>query len=91
MAKKPKCVICGNSFKPKNGNQITCSTECSKINRAQKLKEFYQSHRTECIEKDKARRNRAKQEKDNTLSVLAAEARRSGMTYGQYVAMQQAQ
>ena len=71
MAKKPKCVICGNSFKPKNGNQITCSAEC--------------------IEKDKARRNRAKQEKDNTLSVLAAEARRSGMTYGQYVAMQQAQ
>jgi predicted nucleic acid-binding Zn ribbon protein len=49
-AKKPKntykCVVCGASFlkNMRNGNAITCSAECSKINERQKNKERYRAY-----------------------------------------------
>lgn len=47
------CVICKKEFMEKVTNQLTCSAECGNIRLAQKVKEYYISHKNEeTIKKD---------------------------------------
>ncbi len=70
------CPICGKEFE---GNRKYCNKECSK-------KGYYlvQARRIE----NKKKAKQASAVKDNRLQIIAKEARKAGMSYGQYVALQ---
>lgn len=82
-----KCVVCGKEFERK-GRQIYCSRECSrvKINERARLfsREAEQRKKEECI-----RKRNIKKSKANVINEIAKAAREAGMSYGQYVAMQE--
>ena len=76
-----KCGICGKEFEGA-GNRKYCSNECSHIAYTQQNKERWQR------EKGKPReRNKKPKKRKSQLDAINAEARKLGMTYGQYQAM----
>ena len=72
-----ECKICGNTFET-SGSRITCSPECAKANQRNLAKES--NRKRSGIPVKKFKRNTA-------VKDMAAEARKHGMTYGQYVGM----
>lgn len=66
-----KCEFCGKEFRPRNGNQIFCSTVCRK--------KQYNAVALPQVPKPK--------KKNEELVKINEEARKLGMTYGQYQAM----
>ena len=74
------CIYCGKEFKARVRNQKTCGgTECKiKLNR--ELTRIHQQNK-------KQEAMRKKETKKNPLNDIAKEAAECGMTYGQYVAL----
>lgn len=72
--KTGNCIICGRKFELTSPNKKTCSLKCRR-ERERKL--------------DNIRYSKKKHEAKKNLSIvdIAVEARKRGMTYGQYVAM----
>lgn len=70
------CPICGKEFE---GNRKYCNKECSK--KGYRLKQITRTEKKRKL-KQKSRTN------DNRLQTIAKEARKAGMSYGQYVALQ---
>lgn len=66
-----KCEFCGNEFRPRNGNQIFCSISCRK--------KQYNAAAFPQVPKEK--------KKNEELVKINEEARKLGMSYGQYQAM----
>lgn len=70
------CALCGKPFTAVTANSKYCSNKCYRtMNR-----EMSASWKKEQVTKPKKRK------KDKTIVDLAVEARKAGMTYGQYVA-----
>lgn len=67
------CKICGNPFIPNCNNQSYCSKACK-----------HKAAQIRCIENRK--KLEMMQKKRNSITDVAVEAKKSGMTYGQYVA-----
>lgn len=81
------CAICGNAFIAKTGNGRYCGKQCREEGNRILVRERCATYRAEA--KGKAiERAGMKSQKGNGLSLeqAAAEARKVGMTYGQYVA-----
>ena len=79
MRKLIPCKNCGKLFEPKP-REIYCSAECRKeVIKAAKRYQMYQ------FEKPKA--EKPKKKRKSQLDAINAEARKLGMTYGQYQAM----
>lgn len=72
------CIVCGKRFISGSCRGKFCGDKCRKIKAREKSKEKNQ--------KRKMRRKAA--ESGRTLSAAEAEAREMGISYGQYVAMQ---
>lgn len=68
------CKNCGNQFLTMRHNKAYCSEECKNAKRRKR----------EAAEREK---NGKKKHKNKSLRELAVEARKHGMSYGQYVAM----
>lgn len=80
-----ECRCCKKKFSTKRMNQYYCSEEC-----ATKAKLKYQRE-YEAEKKKKEKSDKKPKKKINELTRMAIEARAAGMTYGQYVAKQNAQ
>ena len=82
--KKPKkefefiCLACGKKFVTNKPNQKTCSAECKSI--------YSKSIHNKPVEKEKVERRKPKSNYEEIVDI-AIEARKHGMSYGQYVAM----
>lgn len=74
------CKICGKEFETNGTPAKCCSKECSAENNRQngkaKYKEYYEKRKAKKIKKSNMKQ----------IVDLTVEARRHGMTYGQYVA-----
>lgn len=79
------CKYCGKEFIPKRRpDQITCGgDECRKKLIRERSKSVYRENAR------KKEEQRQKRKKNGTLTEIAKRARECGMTYGQYVAMQE--
>ncbi len=79
--KKPtlqkKCLVCRKKFKTVRSDVVTCSPFCQKIRRQEQRKEREQ------IKKEEEKR-KANQPKPMSIAEFDREARKMGMTYGQY-------
>ena len=73
-----KCKVCEKIFTPRVASQTCCSKECSEISCKQATKAYHDNKREERI-----RRKNPNQ----ALVEYAVEARKLGMSYGQYVGM----
>lgn len=73
-----KCIVCGEVYL---GEGAYCSTKCQKEN--EKIKE----HAKQILNGTKKRKKKLK----HPLAILNDQARKAGMSYGQYVAWQQAE
>ena len=78
------CAVCGNPFEAHRENEVCCSTECKQARRRQQCRQY---------DKEDAQKRKFEAEKrkklssgKNSLTEIAIEARKAGMTYGQYVA-----
>lgn len=70
MRYQRKCKVCGKEFESRSSRAFYCSTDCSNES----------SKRGYLKDKTKGYKQRTK-----SLSDIATEARKAGMTYGQYV------
>ena len=73
-----KCKWCKKEFIPLRHTQTYCSVECRTISTRERDRERERKVREE---------KRMGKNKKSMLRELAIEARKAGMTYGQYVAM----
>ena len=76
-----KCIICGNEFTTNRDAQLCCSKKCSLIRNNEVAKENYKLH-------EASRKVQKKMPPSNhdAIADIAIEARKQGLTYGQYVA-----
>lgn len=73
------CIICGKRYIAYTPNSRYCSDECKEEgNRI--IKEMYNDRRVKCYHAKKKKSNDA-------LIDISAEAKKLGMSYGQYVAL----
>lgn len=72
-----KCVVCDKEFGAWNSNQKFCSEACRRKN----AKKYYEVYKNVKVEE------KPKKDKGISLDQIDKEARKAGMTYGQYVAM----
>lgn len=92
-----QCVICGKEFKAYHSLQVACSTECSCELRRQHSKNYYRTHREQCLKKAQLKRmeeRAAIMEKQaaqivnlatrKSLTEWANEAAACGLSYGYY-------
>ena len=84
-----ECKICGTKFFG-SSRQKYCSEECVVEGNKIKKKEFIkrEKERKQKEELERQDQNRAKRRQINEIEKIAIEARKKGMTYGQYVAQQ---
>ena len=75
MYRTKYCVICGASFSPACGRQVTCSAECSEEN------EFHQDRIRYLRNKNNILTN------DKRLTEDAVNAKKIGVSYGKYIAI----
>lgn len=75
-----KCKECGADFSPVQGNQKYCSTKCYDAQKARYRKSFK--------ERQELKRTTKTEKSIDKVEMLARER---GLTYGQYVAMKQAE
>ena len=76
-----KCIICGNEFKPIRESQLCCSETCRRKRNDEVKKKRY----SEDVEKKRAKKAMPESNHD-AIARIAIEARKLGMSYGQYVA-----
>ena len=78
------CNTCEKSYIPKRKDQVYCCAEC----RNQGFKKYLRAYGIEAREKKRQEKVEKvkKKEKPSSLVDIAVEARKAGMTYGQYVA-----
>lgn len=78
-----KCPVCGKAIS--QNRKIYCSDECQRTSKRVKNAEGMRKKRQE----EKEQRTEGRKKKDNNahLTQVAIEARKLGMTYGEYVAM----
>ena len=75
------CAVCGKDFIAHSHTSKICSDACRRV----RAKECRLAHEEKCAkEAEKARMKKKK--KGKPLVDMAVEARKRGMTYGQYVA-----
>lgn len=79
MKHTKSCLICYRIFEPGGPNSKYCGTECAR--RAMNAKQNDKRHQ------QREEKRQAKLPKMKSLAIVNAEARESGMTYGQYVAL----
>ena len=79
---KKVCTICGKEFIAHNKATKMCSDACRSIREKQLGKIREEKHKKEA---EKARKKKKKKKKGNPLVDMAVQARKHGMTYGQYV------
>ena len=81
------CAICGNAFVAKARNGKYCGKECSEEGNRRLVRKRCAMYRAQAkgvvIEKVEEKPTKAK---ELSLVEVAIEARKAGMTYGQYVA-----
>lgn len=85
-----KCIICGNVFRTSNTRQRTCSQECSKEHNRNQSREHARNRKYQPKPNNDEKKVIKSRKATNIPSVseIAAEANRLGMSYGKYVAMQ---
>lgn len=93
-----KCIICGKEFIPTNRGgkpRVVCSDKCRvirirELNRktAQKNRERRNEIQKETYQRERIRRQMPKSNAKN-LSALQKQAQKHGMSYGQWVALQE--
>lgn len=71
------CALCGNAFYPKKDNQMYCCIRCRSIANARRTRR----RQEEIYKANKA----AAKANENELVRIAKLARKSGMSYGEYV------
>lgn len=78
------CAVCNKPFEARRENEVCCSAECKQARRRQQCRQY---------DKEDAQKRKLEAEKrkklssgENSLTEIAIEARKAGMTYGQYVA-----
>lgn len=74
------CVICGKQFQYQKGKKVTCSIDC-KMERNRQYSRKYQEELKSNDTKDKAPTNQ-----NTTLIDDVNEAKKLGLSYGQYMA-----
>lgn len=78
MYREAKCPVCGKLFAA-NINQIFCGRKCQA--------KHYRDTSTNSKNSEQNRTSKKKRKKKGkSITELAVEARKAGMTYGQYVA-----
>lgn len=77
------CVICGKSFEYQKSKKVTCSIECKMERNRQ-----YVNKRNEEFKGVKQQKKEPPKKK-STLAKDAKEARKLGMSYGQYMAQKE--
>ena len=80
MKEVRKCEICGKPFVANNVIVVCCSDECRRKRRNILDAEYRKKYKSVGIEKKK------KKKPTKSIAEIAVEARKAGMTYGQYVA-----
>ena len=72
---KKRCVICRKTFKTVRSDVVTCSPYCQEIRHKEYMKKY-----------NKNKRDETKKKKEKTMSIAEfdREARKMGMSYGQY-------
>lgn len=78
-----RCVVCGCELKSRHWNAKYCDG-CNKRIKKDKQREYERRHR--CIQKRKDLGKRDTVSMTADIEQLAQEARKAGMSYGQYVA-----
>lgn len=76
-----ECEICGKTFEKNSTNQRYCCKACARKANSERKRLEYQ-----CKGKSPKPVKKRRKEK-SVLSVLAAEARKKRMSYGQYIGM----
>lgn len=79
MKEVRKCAVCGNYFVATRINAECCSDDCKHTRRLKLEKELREQNKSEVRSKPRKRNK-------NSITDIAVEARKAGMTYGQYVA-----
>lgn len=77
---KKVCAICGKEFVAHSHVTKVCSDACRRV-RARQLSKEHDERKAKQVAKD-----RAEKKKKVTIVDIAVEAKKHGMTYGQYVA-----
>ena len=78
------CACCGNEFEAPDKRTKFCNPECKRIVRNKRHKENYHERR-ECREQEELQSFLDYRRRVSSLAEINAEARKRGMTYGQYV------
>lgn len=81
------CIVCGKTFETTAWNRTLCSTECRRKRARRAHKDYMKTLDKNDVKLD--RRCKNVHEFHNTMGDLtsdAVEAKRKGMTYGQYMA-----
>ena len=79
MEYRKKCEVCGKEFTAYKKTQICCSAECAEERKRRKSLEYQRQ------KKEKRKIEKIEPNKDR-ITEMETEARRNGLTYGQYVA-----
>ena len=85
-----KCIICGKVFRTNKTRQRTCSQECSKEHNRNQSREHARDRKYQPKPNNEGKKVIKSRKATNIPSVseIAAEANKLGMSYGKYVAMQ---
>lgn len=67
-----KCAVCGKSFRPSTGGNVTCSAECAKIHTAERHSQWYRANKDRLNE---YQRNRSQAKLDSMTPDELAEYR----------------
>lgn len=83
-----KCIVCGSEFEKKRSDHICCSKKCRNRYNSKQSKERVAKHKEKKKQEmmREAVRMSKKGENHHKIADIAIEARKHGMTYGQYVA-----
>ena len=94
-----KCVVCGKEFMPIRGNQVVCCEDCRRERDRELQKQWQENNKGNMNKKTaqempkKEKRKTEKPERTEPksnhekIAEIAIEARKQGMSYGQYVAL----
>lgn len=81
-----KCPECGQEFVPTRGQQKYCGKGCYTKEQRKRNREYMKKYNAN--QKAGKKKEKPKQKPNQELVDVAAEARKAGMSYGQYVSQQ---
>lgn len=79
------CAVCGKSFEAHRETEVCCSKECKDERRREQIRSYRRDKAQEKKFEEQKKKKQVSRNK-NSLTEIAIEARKAGMTYGQYVA-----